>query len=320
MPKSAPKSKNPVGRPRKDGLPAGYYKHKKVAQAHSTALNTAASEVTGQIEKRPRRRPRKHDTLPGSKWVGKASAAAPVVWPAPQTASENSLSLSPSLLPPWHTPSKVYIDTRHKPKAGSFTDPAIDDFYDTHVSTPSDTATEFDDDTDERDGDTEDTDTEMFRLEGTERVLRRFRLDDQRKMFPLVEAEDDPLTEEGLKVEAQTEKQRREASRQRQKKMCEAHGCYNSDCRLNHVRRANLDLFLQGLDQRTSELDELTSQLHELREAIAETAAPIRDATAVEGGAPSAYVMETEPNHKSEFETLFSAIMQGRVEEPDTSA
>lgn len=320
MPRSAPKSKNPVGRPRKDGLPAGYYKHKKVAQSHSTALSTTTSEATGQIEKRPRRQPRKHDTLPGSKWVRKASAAAPTVRSAPQTASEDSLSISPSLLPTWHTPSKAHIDTRHKPKAGSFTDPAIDDFYDTHVSTPSDTATEFDDDTDERDEDTEDTDTEMFRLEGTERVLRRFRLDDQRKMFPLVEAENDPLTEEELKVEAQTEEQRREVSRQRQKKMCEAHGCYNSDCRLNHVRRANLDLFLQGLDQRTSELDELTSQLYELREAVAETVAPIRDATAVERGAPSAYVMETETNHESEFETLFSAIMQGRVEEPDTSA
>jgi hypothetical protein len=320
MPKSAPKSKNPVGRPRKDGLPAGYYKHKKVAQAHSTALNTAASEVTGQIEKRPRRRPRKHDTLLGSKWVGKASAAAPVVRPAPQTASEDSLSRSPSLLPPWNTPSKIHSDTRHKPKAGSFIDPAIDDFYDTHVSTPSDTATEFDDDTDERDGDTEDTDMEMFRLEGTERVLRRFRLDEQRKMFPLVEAEDDPPTEEELKVQAQTEEQRREASHQRQKKMCEAHDCSNPDCRLNHVRRANLDFFLQGLDQRKSQLDELTSQLHELGEAVAETAAPIRDTTAVEGGAPFAYVMETEPNHESEFETLFSAIMQDRGEEPDTSA
>ncbi|CAN9353910.1 unnamed protein product [Alternaria alternata] len=320
MPKSAPKSKNPVGRPRKDGLPAGYYKHKKVAQAHTTALNTAASEVTGQIERRPRRRPRKHDTLLGFKWVGKASAAAPVVRPAPQTASEDSLSRSPSLLPPWNTPSKIHSDTRHKPKSGSFIDPAIDDFYDTLVSTPSDTATEFDDDTDERDGDTEDTDMEMFRLEGTERVLRRFRLDEQRKIFPLVEAEDDPPTEEELKVQAQTEEQRREASHQRQKKMCEAHDCSNPDCRLNHVRRANLDFFLQGLDQRISQLDELPSQLHELGEAVAETAAPIRDMTAVEGGAPFAYVMETEPNHESEFETLFSAIMQDRGEEPDTSA
>lgn len=319
------KKKNPVGRPRKDGRPLGQCKNSKIAKAHAPALKIAASEAAVQIQKRPRGRPRKDGTMPGSKRVGEASASALISQPVPEPSP---LSL-PSPPTPRNAPSQVNACQSHEPTAGPFTYSATEGLYNTHISSSSsELGTEFDDDTDEEDTDADDTDVDKTRFRGTEMVLRRFEKDLQKErliakysgmwacnhervesqgdwdceMFPELEHEDGLQAGEGDRV--QTEEEKREASRQRQKRVCEAHDCDNQTCRINHVRRRNVACFLEHLDERTS-------QLNEPLEAEVETAEPMDDSTGVKDGKQLAYLMETEVGLENQFEPLFSGIMRG---------
>ncbi|KAG9195157.1 hypothetical protein G6011_00277 [Alternaria panax] len=283
--------KNPVGRPRKDGRPAGYYKNSGIA----------GSGPALRIDKRSRSHPRKDDTIPGSKRVRKASAPAPVS----QLAPGPSVFSLPLQLPSRHAPSQAHVGAHQKPEAGAFTQPEADHLYNnTLVSTPSDMVNEFDDDIDGKAGDTDYMDVNAVKLEGTERVLSRFRLNEEKKMFQRMEDEDDPPAEEQQK--AQTEGEIQEASGQHQKKMCEVHNCYNQDCRINHARRANVEFYVEGLPQRIS-------RLYEHLDLEVETAAPMEDTAATEGGEKPAYSMETESDCNSQFETLFFDIIEGRA-------
>jgi hypothetical protein len=67
------------------------------------------------------------------------------------------------------------------------------------------------------------------------------------------------------------------------------------------VRRGNVEYFLQGLDERTSQLNEPVEE---------EAAAPVEGSTTAEGVKRSAYVRETGLSFESQFESLLSGIIE----------
>jgi hypothetical protein len=89
--------------------------------------------------------------------------------------------------------------------------------------------------------------------------------------------------------------------------MCIAYDCYQEDCRINHVRRANVAHSLEGSDERASQLSELIEEDEDEDEEM-----PMDRLAVAEGGERPADPMETETERESQFELLFSAIMQER--------
>jgi hypothetical protein len=262
--------------------------------------------------------------MPGSKRVSEAEAEASASVATGPTPESSPLS-SPLSSPSRHTPSLLDVDPSHRPKVGLFIHPATEGLYDKRIlASSSNSETQFDDDTDEGNTEADDLDVDETRLGGPERVLRRFRLDYQRKrfvakysgmwasdhestksrgdwdceMFPGLEGEGDLPVEEDETV--QTKEERREASRQRQKKVCKANGCHGQGCRMDHVRRGNVEYFLQNLDERTSQLNEPAE----------EVAALVEGSTIMEGVKRSVYLRETGLSFESQFESLLSSIIE----------
>ncbi|KAI4649913.1 uncharacterized protein J4E79_009760 [Alternaria viburni] len=244
--KPAP-AKNPRGRPRKDGLPAGSVPKKPKTPKRARA--DTPTETQGQPEKRGPGRPPKNNKSQGAK-----------IPSAPPSSPNPSAPMNP-------IPSRG-------PQEGSIIVSATEETSNVQitVATPSDVTVRCSEETDISEQRFQDTlrfweeaeRNEELGLEVSE--WKRQREDDaldfelfkynhehdvepSRKRVAFADEEDEE--------EIGTEGSKRKAERRRQKRECRDYGCYEEDCRIGHAVRANVARYMVGLDERTEALRSL---------------------------------------------------------------
>jgi len=252
--KPAP-AKNPRGRPRKDGLPAGSVPKKPKTSGRARA--DTPTEVQGQPKKRGPGRPPKNDKLLGAK--------------IPSTTSSSS-NPSPPMNP---IPSRG-------PQEGSLIVSATEETSNIQITVipPSNVTVRCSEETDISEQRIQDT--LRFREEAEENQRlglevsqwKRQREDDalefefglfrynhgqdlepSRKRVAFADEEDEE--DEETEHEVGTEQSKRKAERRRQRRECRDYGCYEEDCRIGHAVRANVARYMVGLDERTEALQTL---------------------------------------------------------------
>jgi hypothetical protein len=195
-------------------------------------------------------------------------------------------------------------DPRRGPKAGTFVLSAAEAVYNIRVSDPSfrsDTVGSDDTDISERmvqaaERYFENTERNRQRDVSRERVERENKDDAQDSGTPMfrygryeygVDAGQKTIghVEEGFKEEEEeteeeggteeskrrAELRRREVSRRRQKRKCEAHGCHLEVCGTDHEARANVDRFMEGLEERTKRVEPMVVETDEKAASRAST-------------------------------------------------
>jgi hypothetical protein len=87
------------------------------------------------------------------------------------------------------------------------------------------------------------------------------------------EEEEEETEKEGGREESKrrAELRRREVARRRQKRECEAHGCHLEVCNTNHEAKANVDRFMEGLEERTKRIEPIVVETDEQAVARAST-------------------------------------------------
>ena len=249
--KSAP-AKNPRGRPRKDGLPAGSVPKKPRTSKRARA--DTPTEVQGQPEKRRPGRPPKNNKSQGAKI------------PSATISSSNPY-------PPTNP-----IPSRG-PQEGSFIASATEETSNIQitVTAPSDVTVRCSEETDISEQKIQDTlrfweeaerneeigatasqcekqreeDALEFQL-GLFRHNHDYDVEPSRKRVPFADEEDEE--DEESEQETGTEESKRKAERRRQRRECRDYGCYDGDCRIGHAVRANVARYMLNLDERTEAL------------------------------------------------------------------
>ncbi|KAI4958189.1 hypothetical protein J4E86_003786 [Alternaria arbusti] len=246
--KPAP-AKNPRGRPRKDGLPAGSVPKKPKTSGRARA--DTPTEIQGQPEKRGPGRPPKKDKSQGA-----------------QNPSATSSSSDPSQ-PMNPIPSRG-------PQEGSLIVSAAEETSNIQITVtlPSDVTARHSEETDISEQRIQDTLTFWEEAERNEEIgaaasqCEKQREDDalefefglfrnnhgqdlepSRKHVAFADEED-----EEAEQEIGTEESKRKAERRRQRRECRDYGCYEEDCRIGHAVRANVARYMVNLDERTEAL------------------------------------------------------------------
>jgi len=239
-------AKNPRGRPRKDGFPAGSVLKKPKTSGRARA--DTPTEIQGQPEKRGPGRPPKNN----------------------KSQDAQNPSATPSSSNPF--PPMNPIPSRG-PQEGSLIVSATETSnIQITVTTPSDVTVRCSQETDISQQRIQDT-LRFWEEAGRDQELglevgrwKRQREDDaldfelfkysheydvepNRKRVAFVDEEN-----EEAEQEIGTEESKRKAERRRQKRDCQDHGCYEEDCRTGHAVRANVARYMVNLDERTEAL------------------------------------------------------------------
>jgi hypothetical protein len=230
-------------------------------------------------------------------------------------------------------PTPLHLPSKSEPKAGFFRHLTNEKLYDGHTTNPfANTDTEGNDDTDIDEGGFESTRELLGSSEGIgQRYVfsgeERRREGDfagnsitwepgyggighsieqgQREHSRAEKAAEEGAEEEAGSEESrhQAELRRRALSLQRQKRVCEAHGCRTEVCRINHVARKKVESFMEGLDERTGKLHEPVEK--ELAPA------PTDDSATDAAEKPLSNLTEIAESCESQFDMLFRDIEPG---------
>ncbi|KAI4923963.1 hypothetical protein J4E85_008121 [Alternaria conjuncta] len=246
--KPAP-AKNPRGRPRKDGLPAGSVPKKPKTPKRARA--DTPTETQGQPEKRGPGRPPKNNKSQGAKIPSATLSSSnpyPPTNPIPSRGpQEESLIVSAT-----EETSNIQIT----------------------VTAPSDVTVRRSEETDISEQRIQDTLSLREEAERNEEIgAAASQYEKQREVdalefeFGLFEHNHEQDLEPSRKrvafadeedEEAEqaigTEESKRKAERRRQRRECRNYGCYEEDCRIGHAVRANVARYMLNLDERTEAL------------------------------------------------------------------